>query len=106
MLQAPALDSLLSSYAFALLENGFRAAEIGVGRRHMAEAVGVAAMILMLAESLDLRFEVNFLPECPKTATGKIQWFQSRSFELSWYPRFSTIRLSQNLTHVANADKI
>jgi hypothetical protein len=65
----------VSSYAFALLVNGSRTVEIGVGKCHIVETVAGAAMIVMLAESLDLRFEVTLLPECPATATGKIQWF-------------------------------
>ena len=40
---------------FTLLDDGWRPAEVGVGGRHVAQALMVALVIVMLNEGLDLR---------------------------------------------------
>lgn len=57
VLQAAMFDGLLLD-PFALLEDGLCPAEVGVGRRHVAEAFVVSAVIIVFDEGLDLSFEV------------------------------------------------
>ena len=52
--QAPMLDGL-SFDPFTLFDDGWRPAEVGVGGRHVAQALMVALVIVMLNEGLDLR---------------------------------------------------
>ena len=61
MLQAPLFDGL-SLDPFSLQQDGLAAPEVDVGRGEIVEALVVSAMIVMLDESRDLRFEV-FLEE-------------------------------------------
>src|SRR5271169_1264620 len=55
--QSPLFDGLLLD-PFSLQQNGLAASEVDVGRREIAEALVVAAMIVVLDEGCDLGFEV------------------------------------------------
>ncbi len=57
MLQAPIFDSL-SFDPFALLDDGLRPAEVGVGGRDVVQALVIALMVVMLDERFDLLFKV------------------------------------------------
>ena len=57
MLQAPIFDSL-SFDPFALLDDGFCPAEVGVGGRDVVQALVIALMVVMLDERIDLLFKV------------------------------------------------
>ena len=57
MLQAPIFDSL-SFDLFALLDDGFCPAEVGVGGRDVVQALVIALMVVMLDERIDLLFKV------------------------------------------------
>ena len=56
MLQAPMFDGLLFD-PFSLLEDGVGPAEVGIGRRHNAEALVVALVVVMLDERFELGFD-------------------------------------------------
>lgn len=58
VLQAAMFDGL-SLDPFALFDDGFGPAEVGVGRRDVVEALVVASVVIMLDERLDLAFEVT-----------------------------------------------
>ena len=58
VLQAAMFDGL-SLDPFALFDDGLGPAEVGVGGRHIVQALVVAPMIVMLDERLDLTFEVS-----------------------------------------------
>ena len=51
VLQAPMVDGL-SLDPFTLFDDGWSPAEVGVGRRHVAQALVVALVIVMLDERL------------------------------------------------------
>ena len=53
MLQAPMLDGL-SSDPFALFDDGRWPAEVGVGGRHVVQALVVSLVIVMLQEAQSL----------------------------------------------------
>ena len=53
MLQAPMFDGL-SLDPFTLFEDGRRPAEVGVGERHVFQALVVALVVVVLDEGLDL----------------------------------------------------
>jgi hypothetical protein len=57
VLQAPIFDSL-SFDPFALLDDGLRPAEVGVGGRDVVQALVIALMVVMLDERFDLLFKV------------------------------------------------
>ena len=57
MLQAPMFDGL-SLDPFALFDDGRCPAEIGVGGRHIGQALVVSLMIMVFDEGLDLGFEI------------------------------------------------
>ena len=57
MLQAPMLDRL-SFDPFTLLDDGWCPAEVGVGGRHVVQALVVALVIVVLDEGLDLGLEI------------------------------------------------
>ena len=57
MLQAPIFDGL-SFYPFALLDDGLRPAEVGIGRRDVVQALMIALMVVMLDERFDLLLKV------------------------------------------------
>ena len=57
VLQAPMFDGL-SLDPFALFDDGGRPAEVGVGGRHVVQALVVALMVVMFDERLDLGFEI------------------------------------------------
>jgi hypothetical protein len=57
VLQAPIFDSL-SFDPFALLDDGFCPAEVGVGGRDVVQALVIALMVVMLDERFDLLFKV------------------------------------------------
>jgi len=57
VLQAPMLDGL-SFDPFALSDDGCGPSEVGVGRRHVVQALMVALMVVVLDEGLDLDLEV------------------------------------------------
>ena len=57
MLQASMFDGL-SFDPFALFDDGLGPAEVGVGRRHVIQALVVAAMVVMLDERRDLGLKV------------------------------------------------
>jgi len=54
VLQAPMCDGLAFD-PFSLLDDGWSSAEVGVCGRHVAQALMVALVIVMLNEGLDLR---------------------------------------------------
>ena len=58
VLQAPMLDGLPFD-PFALLDDGLGPAEVGVGGRHVVQALVVAPVIVVLDERRDLAFEVS-----------------------------------------------
>src|SRR5690606_41219077 len=57
VLQAPMLDGLAFD-PFALFDDGCSPAEVGVGGRHVVEALMVAPVVVMLDEGADLGLEV------------------------------------------------
>ena len=57
VLQAPMLDGL-SFDPFALLDDGCGPAEVGIGGRHIVQALMIALVIVMLDERLDLLLEI------------------------------------------------
>ena len=57
MLQAPMSDGL-SFDPFTLFDDGFGPAEVGVCRRHVAQAFVVALVVVMLDERFDLDLEI------------------------------------------------
>ena len=57
VLQALMFDGL-SFDPFALLDNCFSPAEVGIGRRYIAQALVIASVIIVLDERLDLGFEI------------------------------------------------
>ena len=57
VLQAPMLDSLAFD-PFALFDDGFSPAEVGVGWRHVVEALVIAPVVAMLDEGADLGLKV------------------------------------------------
>lgn len=57
MLQAPMFNGL-SFDPFSLFDDGFNPSEVGVGRRHIAEAFMVALVIAMLDERFNLDLEI------------------------------------------------
>jgi hypothetical protein len=48
----------LSLNPFALIEDGSRPSEVGIGRRHVAQRFVITLMVVMLDEGLDLGLEV------------------------------------------------
>ncbi len=58
VLQAPMFDGL-SLDPFALFDDGLGPAEVGVGGRHIVEALVVALVVIVLDERLDLAFEIT-----------------------------------------------
>jgi len=57
VLQAPIFDGL-SLDPFALFDDGWRPAEVGVGGRHVVQALVVPLVIVVLDERLDLGLKV------------------------------------------------
>ena len=57
MLQAPMFDGL-SLDPFTLFDDGWCPAEVGVGGRHVVQALVVTLVVVVLDECLDLGFEV------------------------------------------------
>ena len=57
MLQAPIFDGL-SFCPFALLDDGLRPAEVGIGRCDVVQALVIALMVVMLDERFDLLLKV------------------------------------------------
>ena len=57
MLQAPMFDGL-SLDPFTLFDDGWRPAEVGVGGRHVVQALVVTLVVVVLDEGLDLGFKV------------------------------------------------
>lgn len=57
VLQTPMLDGLPLE-PFALLYDGWPPAEVGVGGRHVAQALLIPLMVVVLNEGLDLRLKV------------------------------------------------
>ena len=57
VLQAPMLDGLAFD-PFALFDDGCGPAEVGVGRRHVCQALVVASVVVVLDEGADLGLEV------------------------------------------------
>ena len=58
VLQAAMFDGL-SLDPFALFYDGLGPAEVGIGGRHIVQALVVALMIVVLDERFDLAFEVT-----------------------------------------------
>ena len=74
VLQAPMFDGL-SFDPFALFDDGCGPAEVGVGRRHVVEALVVAAVVVVLDEGLDLaprgrRAGSSFRAGCGSSGSG------------------------------------
>jgi protein involved in temperature-dependent protein secretion len=59
VLQAPIFDGL-SLDPFALLDDGWCPAEVGVGGGHIVQALVVALVVVVLDECLDLGLEVTW----------------------------------------------
>ncbi len=57
MLQAPMFDGL-SLDPFALADDGIGSSKVGVGGRHIVQALMIALVIVVLDERLDLAFEI------------------------------------------------
>ena len=57
VLQAPMFDGL-SFDPFSLFDDGCCAAEVGVGRRHIFQALMITLVVVMLDERLDLLLEI------------------------------------------------
>ncbi len=57
VLQAPIFDGL-SFDPFTLFDDGWCPAEVGVGGRHVVQALVVTLVVVVLDECLDLGFEV------------------------------------------------
>ncbi len=57
MLQAPMFECL-SLDPFSSFDDGGCPAEVGIGRRHVFQALVVALMVVVLGEGLDLLFEI------------------------------------------------
>ena len=57
VLQAPMLDSLAFD-PFALFDDGFGPAEVGVGGRYVVETLVIAPVVVMLDEGADLDLKV------------------------------------------------
>ena len=57
VLQAPMLDGL-SLDPFSPWDDGLGPAEVGIGGRHVVQALVVARVIVVLAEGLDLDLEI------------------------------------------------
>ena len=57
MLQAPIFDSL-SFDPFTLLDDGLCPAKVGIGRRHVIQALVIALVVVMLDERFDLLLKV------------------------------------------------
>ena len=62
VLQASMFDGLAFDH-FALFEDGLCPAEVGVGGRHIIEALVVALVVIVLDERLDLAFACS--PSAP-----------------------------------------
>ena len=58
VLQAPMFDGL-SLDPFALFDDGFSPSEVGIGGRHVVQALVVTLMVVVFDEGLDLAFEVS-----------------------------------------------
>ena len=58
MLQVPILECL-SFDPFSSFDNGRSPAEVGIGRRHVVEALVMALIIVMLDEGLDLLLKIT-----------------------------------------------
>lgn len=58
MLQAPMFERL-SFDPFASFDDGRCPAEVGIGRRHIVEALVVTLVVVMLDERVDLLFEIS-----------------------------------------------
>lgn len=57
-MQAPLFERPLLD-PFPLLQNGFVATEVYVGRRDVVQALVIALVIVMIDEGFDLNFEVT-----------------------------------------------
>lgn len=57
VLHAPMFDGL-SFDSFALFDDGFGPAEVGVGRRHVVQALVITLVVVVLDERFDLGFKV------------------------------------------------
>ena len=75
-MQAAIFDGL-SFDPFSLFDDGACPAEVGVSRRHIGQAVVIALMVVMFAESFDLGFE----------GAGQIVVFQQYAVLQSLVPR-------------------
>ena len=58
MLQAPMLDGF-SFDPFSLFNDGIGPTEVGVGRRHIVQALMVTLVVIMFDERLDLVLQVS-----------------------------------------------
>ena len=58
VLQASMFDGL-SVGPFALFEDGLGSPEVGIGGRHIVQALVIAPLVVVLDERLDLAFEVT-----------------------------------------------
>ena len=114
MLQAPMFDGLAFD-PFSLFEDGLCPAEVGVGGRHIIEALVVALVVIVLDERLDLGLGIlktHIEPPCSRTFRNSIL-LNSRHANLSVYqvngvrtipPFDKTILLSRPRLAVARAD--
>lgn len=57
VLQAPIFDGL-SLNPFTLFDDGRCPAEVGVGGRHVVQALVIAQVVIVLDEDFDLGFEI------------------------------------------------
>ena len=95
MLQAPMFDGL-SLDPFSLSDDGGGPAEVGVGGRHVAQALVIALVVVVLDEGLDLSFQV----------AGQEVVFQQDAVLQGLVPAFDLalgLRVEGRPSHVAHA---
>ena len=95
VLQAPMFDGL-SFDPFALFDDGLGSPEVGVGRRHIVQALVIPPVVVMLDERLDLAFEI----------TGQEVVFEQDAVLQGLVPALDLalgLRVERGATHVAHA---
>ncbi len=97
VLQASMFDGL-SLDPFALADDGLGPAEVGVSRRHVVEALVVAAVVVVLDERFDLAFEI----------TGQELVFQEDAVLQGLVPALDLalgLRVERGATHMAHGSR-
>ena len=86
----------LSFDPFSLLDDGFRSAEVGVGRRHIAQAFVVTLVVIVFDERFDLDLEI----------AGQEVIFQQDAVLQGLMPAFDLtlgLRMERSAANVAHA---